>query len=97
MIKANGGIARMTQSVADATIESRGQLTPRLAELGSDVQHHGSALNRQMGEVLSFRFRSSLKGLVGQPASLRTPIPDFPPPLPPPPPAAPVCVSHSMD
>ena len=31
-----------------------------------DVQYHGSALDRQTGEVLSFQCRPTLKGLVGQ-------------------------------
>jgi len=31
-----------------------------------DVQYHGSALDRQTGEVLSFQCRPTLKGLIGQ-------------------------------
>jgi hypothetical protein len=31
-----------------------------------DVQYHGSALDRQTGEVLSFQCRQTLKGLIGQ-------------------------------
>ena len=31
-----------------------------------DVQYHGSVLDRQSGEVLDFRCRPTLKGLVGQ-------------------------------
>jgi hypothetical protein len=31
-----------------------------------DVQSHGSALDRQTGEVLSFQCRPTLKGLIGQ-------------------------------
>ena len=31
-----------------------------------DVSYHGSALDRQTGEVLSFQCRPTLKGLIGQ-------------------------------
>ena len=31
-----------------------------------DVQYHGSALDRQTGEVLNFQCRPTLKGLIGQ-------------------------------
>ena len=31
-----------------------------------EVQYHGSALDRQTGEVLSFQCRPTLKGLIGQ-------------------------------
>ena len=36
-----------------------------------DVQYHGSALDRQTGEVLSFQCRPMLKGLVGQLENVR--------------------------
>ncbi len=36
-----------------------------------DVQYHGSALDRQTGEVLSFQCRPTLKGLVGQLENVR--------------------------
>ncbi len=31
-----------------------------------DVQYHGSALDRQTGEVLGFQCRPTLKGLIGR-------------------------------
>ncbi len=31
-----------------------------------DTQYHGSALNTETGEVISFKCRPSLKGLLGQ-------------------------------
>ena len=36
-----------------------------------DVQYHGSALDRQTGEVLSFQCRPTLKGLIGQLENVR--------------------------
>ena len=36
-----------------------------------DVRYHGCALNPSTGEVLDFRCRSTLKGLVGQLEKLR--------------------------
>ncbi len=36
-----------------------------------DVQYHGSALDRQTGEVLRFQCRPTLKGLIGQLENVR--------------------------
>jgi len=36
-----------------------------------DVQYHGSALDRQSGEVLSFQCHPTLTGLIGQLETVR--------------------------
>ena len=36
-----------------------------------DTQYHGSALNKECGELLSFRCRPTLKGLLGQLVKVR--------------------------
>jgi hypothetical protein len=37
-----------------------------------DNQYHGSALNTETGEVMAFKCRPTLKGLLGQMDRLRT-------------------------
>ena len=40
-----------------------------------DTQYHGSALDKESGELLSFRCRPTLKGLLGQSAKIRKHFP----------------------
>ena len=40
-----------------------------------DTQYHGSALDKESGELLSFRCRPTLKGLLGQLAKIRKHFP----------------------
>ena len=40
-----------------------------------DTQYHGSALNKETGELLSFRCRPTLKGLLGHLAKIRKHFP----------------------
>lgn len=40
-----------------------------------DTQYHGSALNKDTGELLSFRCGPTLKGLLGQLAKIRKHFP----------------------
>ena len=42
-----------------------------------DTQYHGSALNKESGELLSFRCRPTLKGLLGQLAKVRKHFPRY--------------------
>ena len=40
-----------------------------------DTQYHGSAFNKETGEILSFRCRPTLKGLLGQLVKVRKHFP----------------------
>ena len=42
-----------------------------------DTQYHGSALNKESGELLSFRYRPTLKGLLVQLAKVRKHFPRY--------------------